>query len=179
MKLSRKTSQGTSEGDIKTVFVLKCCMLHGQSFSGKVWGPGLEALPPSNETFYCLDIASNCVIWNTDIPCTPSPSYVCAACYNFSLAASARSHMCSPACFGFTYTNESLTNYHLQRRFHEWWNHYSLKIWYACEQLVENTLNSYTKSDLLTKKSVLLPGNRYENGLLFTKQLHMMNISIC
>ena len=42
----------------------------------------------------------------------------------------------------------------------------------------KNTLTNYTKSDLLTRKSLLLPVVWDKNGLLFTKQLHMMNTII-
>ena len=39
----------------------------------------------------------------------------------------------------------------------------------------KNTLTDYTKSDILTKVSVLLPVEWVKDGLLFKKRLHMMN----
>ena len=39
----------------------------------------------------------------------------------------------------------------------------------------KNTLTDYTKSIILTKRSLLLPVDYDKSILLFTKQLHIMN----
>ena len=41
------------------------------------------------------------------------------------------------------------------------------------------TFTNYTKSDISTKGSALLPVDWDKNGLLFTKRLHIMNKIIC
>ena len=43
----------------------------------------------------------------------------------------------------------------------------------------KSTLSNGAKSDLLTKRLVWVPVNWDENGILFTKRLHMTNKIIC
>ena len=39
---------------------------------------------------------------------------------------------------------------------------------------LKTTLTNYTKSDIITKRLMLLPVDLDKNGLLFRKQFHMM-----
>ena len=89
----------------QSVFVLKWCMLRGQSRSETCRGHGLVCPAASHEAFYCFDVASNYVIYNTEIASVWLGSCVCASCFNFSYVSSARGHMCSHALFGFLYKN--------------------------------------------------------------------------
>ena len=71
---------------------------------------------PYHEKYHCWDVASNFVIYNTEMACLSSVSCICCWCLTFSFAVWACSHMSLPALFGFIYNNYALTSYHLHRR---------------------------------------------------------------
>ena len=68
---------------------------------GSNLGPGTRSPPPlSHEAFCCWDIASICVIYNTDKACIPSVSCFCASTFDFRFEAAGT---CLHLCYSVSY----------------------------------------------------------------------------
>ena len=64
-------------------------------------------------------------------------------------------------------------NYQLQRRFYESRNLYCSSSEMLINTQLKNTANNFSKSNILTKRSVLPPVEWDKNGLLYTMRHHM------
>ena len=153
-----ETPQGASDGRYQTAFILKCCMSLGRILRWNVAGWRLAS---SSITSTVVDMWPLPVSYITHKKgCIPSASCVYAFCFNFIFAVWANSNMFLPALFGSIYVNQTLTNSHLCT-YEEIFVKVEIYIGLNSEMRIntqfESTLTNYTKSDMITKRLVLLP----------------------